>query len=395
MKRYLILTTAAAILFQQNAFGGWTSGGGQLRTVADNPWFIQNTKQVSYCVKIDEVNFGQSLEIAKVKIEEAIQYWKNQFAMAIPEEHYNTPKIYLGTQEFRETACDSKVDITFQFGILDTKQENFLKDPTKIVGVAVQTDYDEVTLHGKGFVYISPEYGRLALPEKEAIPGRWGIGNGRLLKLMLVHEMGHIFGLPHDIGKNKDFTIMGTDFPKTLVSGFGRWLANSNTMPEYFGGFYEQGMEYCAKETGEEDPMLNIANAAKVFGIPHGWKCLKILGGVDSTFKVYAAQRASDSYQFIGNAHSYFGLDGENGGTAEVYLSPNQRVFPDLGGVLPTYYRGRLVNYAEFVNSDTKTKSQIIVTRTPFEFLVAGAGDQERILQVANIWPWINFLRPN
>ncbi len=39
-------------------WAGWTSGGGELLRTAINPWFIQNTKVVHYCVLADEKNFG-------------------------------------------------------------------------------------------------------------------------------------------------------------------------------------------------------------------------------------------------------------------------------------------------------------------------------------------------
>ena len=63
-----------------------------------------------------------------------------------------------------------------------------------MIGAAVRTNYDSVNLKAKGFVYISPETGVLALDDIDAAAGgrlaqkRWGIQSGKLLKLVLAHE---------------------------------------------------------------------------------------------------------------------------------------------------------------------------------------------------------------
>ena len=45
------------IFFSQLTFaGGWVSSGGELFSDAHNPWFVRNTKDVNYCVVVDEIN---------------------------------------------------------------------------------------------------------------------------------------------------------------------------------------------------------------------------------------------------------------------------------------------------------------------------------------------------
>lgn len=103
----------------------------------------------------------------------------------------------LGTQLFEYETCRPSTDVTFQFGYLEQAQRQFIGDPTKFVAVTIRTNYDPINLRGKGFVYVSPDSGSDRYLGVELVNNAWSLGNGGLLYFTLLHEFGHIFGLPH------------------------------------------------------------------------------------------------------------------------------------------------------------------------------------------------------
>ncbi len=105
----------------------------------------------------------------------------------------------MGTQSFIEVACGTNdIDLQFQFGYetLTPEQKTFLKDPSKYVGVAVRTAYDPVQIRGKGFIYVASDTGPNAYRNNGTLVSKaWS--QPKLLQYVILHELGHIFGLPH------------------------------------------------------------------------------------------------------------------------------------------------------------------------------------------------------
>ncbi|MGZ3768631.1 MAG: hypothetical protein ACXVCR_01290 [Bdellovibrio sp.] len=201
---------SAPIVF---AGGGWTSGGGENIRDERNPWWIQNTKEVTYCIKADERNFGQSRDVLQRKIRFALNFWKKQLGTLTYNQFDQLQGISVGTQTFTETACGDNTDLVFQFGVLDGDQFRYLVDPTKFIGVAVRTAYDPVNLKGKGFIYISPEEGPLRFNKSGLMTHPWSYQDGILLTPALIHELGHVFGIPHQ----KELPLLAEDFLESTL----------------------------------------------------------------------------------------------------------------------------------------------------------------------------------
>jgi hypothetical protein len=187
----------ALFLSQIALAGGWSSGGGGLLKDAVNPWFLNNTKKVNYCISIDQKNFGASQDIVRLQLNRAMTFWKKQFEHAILANLTKFGQLQIASQVFTETGCDDHTDIVFQFGILNHQQKKFLKDPTEYAAITVRTSYDEINLRAKGFVYVSPSYGPLAYNSNGVVKNAWKFNSGHLLYLTLLHELGHVFGLQH------------------------------------------------------------------------------------------------------------------------------------------------------------------------------------------------------
>lgn len=221
-----IAITGLMLLASMTAGAGWTSGGGQLIKDGHNPWFMTNTSEIKYCVMIDEQNFGQTTDQVVTAIETAFRFWKRQFQEA-PETYSSVGSsagslvgpIVLAQQNIRRVPCSSpnSPDIKFQFGQLDGDQFKDFSDPKQFVAAAVRVEYDKVNLRAKGYLYFSPERGPLQLNLTGLIPNPWSSHEGTLLVPVMIHELGHVFGLQHSEGPS-GVKIMSENFPEELLT---------------------------------------------------------------------------------------------------------------------------------------------------------------------------------
>lgn len=178
---------------ESDLFGGKENGGAFLLSDDVNPWFIQNTSVVSYCITIDQQNFGVPLAQAKSSFLKAVQYWKEQFSRAnryteIEDRGY----IRLGEFEIKEDCNTPQVEL--KLGILEGDKIGKLTRPVNaVLAETVRLAYDDLV--GRGFIYLSPERGALA--PKTSVTDRWTRFNGKFLDSVLIHEVGHLFRLEH------------------------------------------------------------------------------------------------------------------------------------------------------------------------------------------------------
>lgn len=230
MKHFLCLF---ALTFSVNTFAknGWVSSGGDLYRSDKNPWFLQNTSDVNYCVTIDGPGISVSADEVKKQISAAIAYWKNEFAEAgrasALSDGGKSIAAKIGTQTFHETDCDGTEDIRFVIGAgkLSTAQRRYLKNVRRHLGLAVRTSYDFGELRGRGFIFIASDQGREKFRSSIFENDLWSEKN--MLRGVLVHELGHIFGLPH-MGAG----LMSEAFAEKIVSSiFFRSLSNMKELP--------------------------------------------------------------------------------------------------------------------------------------------------------------------
>jgi len=237
MRNYLKVSVIIYfLLVNSQAFSGWSANGGELIKDSSNPWFIQNTTDVSYCIIRGE-NFSLDEDKADRQIRQAIHFWKLHFAK-INGNSTSGISIKIATQNFTRTSCANDVDLVFQLGVLlDDEQNSFIRKPTRLVAAAVRTSYDEVNLRGKGFIYISPDSGPNRF-ESMIENQVWSFHlSGKLFFFVLAHEMGHLFGLSHwdmMFPKNSYPHVMDSDFPESIVSN-PKIAANFEYLDPKFG----------------------------------------------------------------------------------------------------------------------------------------------------------------
>jgi hypothetical protein len=209
---------------------GWVSSGGELLKDAQNSWWIRNTKLVEFCVEVDPTSISLSADAAHRLVHEALTYWKKEFSeqksffkvpsraigatnnrgfVFVPEESPLNP-LGIATQEFVESPC-ARAKLKFQFGDgnLTDAQKEFVKNK-KYVGAAIRTAYDPTQLVGQGVILIAPDRGahRFSSVDDVWLNELWTLS-------VLVHELGHVFGIAHTGNR---FSLMSERFPESLVT---------------------------------------------------------------------------------------------------------------------------------------------------------------------------------
>lgn len=218
--------------FAEPQFGGWT-GSGEIYEDRLNPWFMtiadtaknQNPRELrsflNYCIRVDKENFGISESEIRAHIENAFEFWQQEFLRADIPVNSGGYKIYVGrdTPVYRAT-CTEDTHIRFLFGVFENEeQKKFLDDlggASSFAGIAVRTSYtlEQGSLVGRGYIYFSPEQGPNALRGEHLIPKHWSSDSQRRFALVLRHELGHVFGIAHTGSENE---LMGAEFPERMV----------------------------------------------------------------------------------------------------------------------------------------------------------------------------------
>lgn len=249
------------------AAADWSSGGGFVLKDAHNPWFVQNTRKVTWCLQRDAAHFSVPEEKLVPLVEEVLAYWKAEFARS-NQDHRGRPfKVLVATQEFVRGECADDVPLVLQFGTLTPAQRQAIAKPEALVGLAARTDYDVPKLKGKGFVYIAPDSG----PAKPDVPmlgdtlpdGFWSLNDANKLKRVLAHELGHVFGVPH---RGNEQMLMGENHPEWLLRN-GWW--NEPRLPRVLNDRYETTYLYC-------NPHIE-----SLYGTPAGMNCFRLKGDAE------------------------------------------------------------------------------------------------------------------
>ena len=186
--------------------GGWISSGGEVFTNSKNPWFVKNTTEVHFCIVFSQEDFSIAKADARPLVEEALKYWKNQLdgqsaiSLDVPSWGLREDNVQVATQKFIfNNTCLGNEELVFKFGYgaLDPNEILHMKTPDKYLGLTIRKDYNKKLLLGSGSIYISGDTGSHSYKKtsKDVIDKAWQYP--KLLQYVLIHELGHVFGLPH------------------------------------------------------------------------------------------------------------------------------------------------------------------------------------------------------
>jgi hypothetical protein len=255
---------------------GWDSGGGGVfPSGVANPWFLRSTPEVRYCIELDHENFGVTLEEARRQIEAAFVFWKTQIMTyfdSVPADKEWLTSIGWGIQDFVEVACDPSVELRFQLGVLDSDQNAQLKNLDQKLALSFRTQYELESMTGKGFIYLRPETGASAISRPDWVRSPWKSQGGLRLLWVLVHELGHVFGLPH----MEETELMSEFFVDTIVRT-GSLLPNGESGRNALNVFmpawpYSEGavLNDCFDGSSSEMPVLH-----RFLGVHPSTACLQ------------------------------------------------------------------------------------------------------------------------
>lgn len=311
--------------------GGIIASGGDITEGGSNPWFVSNTTTVEYCIKSDPASFGDVPYSLSETVKSAIQYWKGEL---LNSQNSSGSNVKIGTQNFVERDCAESpdVDLMFQFGVLSPEQQFWLQDPARLVAVAARTSYEVTSLRGKGFIYVSPDRGPLKMRANNMVHEPWHREKGILLKYVLMHELGHVFGFRHE-GVAGIENFMAADFPEMALRADyadGVEISDLLLIENKQRAHFLDPPEYLKRiNCSNERPSLI---AQKFFGTDKPYRCFKVeVLQSEKLIRVSAGLNDDGVFETIGEARIL--LDSSSVESAvSVYLPDGQTVFQNVPG---------------------------------------------------------------
>jgi hypothetical protein len=198
--------------------GGWVFGGGDQIGDTHNPWFLKTESQIRYCIELDGSTFSASHGQAKEVVAQALEYWRSDFAKlekliatSLAASEPGPTAIRSATQGFAIVPCHENPELRFVLGQghLSEAELKYV-EPFNLIAGAIRTEYNSLHKKGRGFVYLASDLGSHSFVKPSQVDKPWS--RPGLLYRVLVHEIGHIFGLQHS-----QRGVMRADYPETIL----------------------------------------------------------------------------------------------------------------------------------------------------------------------------------
>ncbi|MGZ5279782.1 MAG: hypothetical protein ACXWC9_07570 [Pseudobdellovibrionaceae bacterium] len=357
------------IFFHQMSLAqGWVSSGGELFQNAKNPWFVKSTSLVKYCIQIEKNHFSADAATVASTLREGFEYWKAEFIRS--QSLSSASSFQVATQTFEQVDCTANPDIQFQFGYgtLTAKQIAELKNPSKYIGVTVRTSYEPIQMKASGFVYFSSDSGPHAYNNKgDLIDKAWS--RPLILKYAILHELGHIFGIPH----------MGSGLMSEV---FLNQILNKGLVDKY----ESTPVEPFLRPNSEIESCAVTSAARTWFGVPAGSFCVQVqTGPMGSPWKVFAKKDKDANPEEIGELRSVTPNMADQRGKPVVVLelTEEQKVFTAQEAAFRSFILGPfLIDMglsATYVPIATKRPAPVYIAITPSSFSIQATVTANRL----------------
>lgn len=382
MNKSFFAALAAMIFTPAVAMGGWVSGGGALSSDDNNPWFIANTPTAEYCIEVADVGFPYDADTVDQYVVNAFSYWQKQFKDTYP----TYEKARVGTQRFRRTECGADTPLKFQFGFLTEDQIKQIPTFKNYISLAIRTEYDRVNLRGKGFIYVAAESGRFKPGSDKLINNPWRDCDGCRLQKILLHELGHVFGLAH---ASDETNLMSDMYPELILRKFG--IFNGAPTANYFKHPMEFSFRQCEFGAAPEQ----FAIVRKFFSIPAHHKCVGLRGLATGKFEILSAPDEhadlSNVLGVIDNTQSQSKLRN----VSKLHVTDKQAVLPKDGlfGIPVSYVFHTSVTGTYFPVDRSKPKRAVGLQFEPNKVELEGVMDVEFISPM--LWMYKSTKRTN
>ena len=174
----------------------FSGGGGDLNHTADNVWFM-GKKKVHYCISKAD-SYPLSTQDLETLVKESIGQWvsffkkyeinsKGLFLPKRPEATLIAEVVPTLSTEFKyQGACEQEDNnsekLHLYFGIANKYIEAYKHFSTEnALGLAIRASFNHKTLRNGGYIWVDHFSNDV-----------------KRIKHMLLHELGHMFGMPHD-----------------------------------------------------------------------------------------------------------------------------------------------------------------------------------------------------
>ena len=242
-----------------------------------------------------------------------------------------------------------------------------------------RTFYDSRKMLGSGFIYVAPELGALRPDLKEMDSRLWTFSDALRLRLVLIHELGHVFGVRHSGGNDmsRASDIMNELTPESLVNIdydtnpvdaplklFLKVLAAKPNLGDYNGDL--------DKVVCSDENRATYLAWTKFFESNQSVGCLKVKIENHFTVSVWHSTGRQEPYELVGRSssgHPNFWETGWDQRFISIKVSNDRDVFLDLPTVRMQgeYYfgfpvRGNKTVVITYVSSQNFANKDLILT---------------------------------
>ena len=259
LKNYVLIILCMATAGHTFAGAGSSGGGDRYKVDFEAAWFIGD-QPINYCIEMAD-DFPIGKEKALTTIQAVISQWKDYVTRKKIEEKET---IKLNFNYHYTEQCSSQTELTFYLGIETPRVRKAKTNFSDPIAFAQKESYDFKSGLGRGLVWIktNPIHNTNNLHPWERNDSFYGI---------LLHEFGHIFGVPHVPG-----TIMDGNITKWLFA------ANNLSQNKKIDQVVELAMPLFSSTKYVGIPAMGLKNSKEIFKFLTGRKSV---GNIESIYE--------------------------------------------------------------------------------------------------------------
>jgi hypothetical protein len=221
MKRRAIFIWMA-VFFSPPALAGSKSHGGDTRYPYEGTaWFGKGDRTVKYCVEIDS-EFNVNAENVDAEIHHALRTWRSYLEKKL-DISTDILRAEVSVKFEKQHSCNGNPDLSFYFGGTPDLVKDQLPHYNDPVAFAYRTEYDMKNSWGKGFIWVTnPKIFKLGRWPNSPFDFLMDWNRPFALRGILLHELGHVFGIEH---------VEGTIMTENILEFIAAHSLNADVQP--------------------------------------------------------------------------------------------------------------------------------------------------------------------